>query len=47
MTVKLLAEHHSEFLRLQRGCTGLSESTLVKIPLEITCHGSDDFQAAV
>ena len=32
MTVKLLTEHHMEFLSLKRGCTGLSESILVKIP---------------
>ena len=32
MTVKLLTEHHLEFLRLKGGCTGLSESTTVKIP---------------
>ena len=32
MTVKLLTEHHLEFLSLKRGCTGSSESTLVKIP---------------
>ena len=32
MSVKLLAEHHLEFLSLKGGCTGLSESTLVKIP---------------
>ena len=31
MTVQLLAEHHLEFLSLKRGCTGLSESTLVKM----------------
>ena len=30
--VKLLAEHHSEFLTLKGGCTGSSESTLVKMP---------------
>ena len=29
MTVKLLTEHHFEFLSLTGGCTGLSESTLV------------------
>ena len=28
----LLTEHHLEFLSLTGGCTGLSESTLVKIP---------------
>ena len=36
MTVKLLKEHHLEFLSLKRGYT----STLVKMPMEITCHGS-------
>ena len=28
---KLLTDHHLEFLSLQEGCTGLSESTLVKM----------------
>ena len=32
MTVKLLIEHHLEFLSIQGGCTGSSESTLVKMP---------------
>ena len=32
MTVKLLNEHHLEFLSLKGGYTGLSESTLVKLP---------------
>ena len=31
MTVRLLAEHHLEFLSLKGGCT----------LLEITCHGSN------
>ena len=31
MTVKLLTEHHLEFPSLKRGCTGSSESTLVKL----------------
>ena len=31
-TVKLLTEHHLEFLSLEGGCTGLSDSTLVKMP---------------
>ena len=31
MTVKLLAEHHLEFLSLKGGCTGLSESILIKM----------------
>ena len=39
MTVKLLTEHHLEFLSLNGGCTGLSESTLVKL-FEISCRGS-------
>ena len=30
MIVKLLTEHHLEFLSLNGGCRGLSESTLVK-----------------
>ena len=32
MIVKLLTEHHLEFLSLQGGFTGSSESTLVGIP---------------
>ena len=32
MTVKLLTEHNLEFLSLKGGCTGSSESTLVKMP---------------
>ena len=32
MTVKLLKEHYFEFLGLKGGCTGSSESTLVKMP---------------
>ena len=31
MFVKLLTEHHLEFLSLKGGCRGLSESTLVKM----------------
>ena len=31
MIVKLLTEHHLEFLNLKGGCRGRSESTLVKI----------------
>ena len=31
MIVKLLTEHHLEFLSLKGGCTGLSKSTLVKM----------------
>ena len=32
VTVKLLTEHHLEFLSFKGSCTGLSETTLVKIP---------------
>ena len=32
MTVKLLIEHHLEFLSLKGGSKGSSESTLVKMP---------------
>ena len=32
MSVKLQAELHSEFLSLKEGCTGSSESALVKMP---------------
>ena len=32
MIFKLLTEHHLEFLNLKLGCTGSSESTLVKMP---------------
>ena len=31
MTVKLLTEHHLEFVRLKGGCIGSSESTHVKM----------------
>ena len=32
MIVKLLTEHHLEFLSLEVGCLGSSESTHVKMP---------------
>ena len=42
MSVKRLTEHHLEYLSLKGGCTGSSESTLVKIPhswkLHVTAH---------
>ena len=46
MSVKLLTEHHLEFLCLTGGCTGSSESTqsLVKMPhcwKEISCCDSN------
>ena len=44
MTIKLLTEHHLEFLSLKGGCTGLPESTLVKMPhcwkSHVTAHMS-------
>ena len=42
MIVKLLTEHHLEFLSLKGGCTGRSESIHVKMHtlFEITCSGS-------
>ena len=38
MTVNQMTEHHLEFLSLKVGCTGLSESTLVKIPHSWKSH---------
>ena len=38
MGVKLMTEHHLEFLSLKGGCTGLSESTLVKMPHYLKSH---------
>ena len=38
MSVKLLTEHHLEFQSLKGGCTGSSESTLVKIPHCLKSH---------
>ena len=32
MIVKLLTEHHLEFLSLKEGCRGSSESTDIKMP---------------
>ena len=32
ISVKLLTEHHLKFLAYKGGCTGSSESTLVKMP---------------
>ena len=42
MTVRLLSEHHLEFLSFTGDCTGSYESTLVKMPhcMKITCRGS-------
>ena len=41
MRVKLLTEHHLEFVSLKGGCTGSPESTCQNATLlEITCHCS-------
>ena len=46
MTVKLLTEHHLEFLSLKGGCTGSFESALVKMPHGWkSCHGSNYFDS--
>ena len=45
MIVKLLTEHHLEFLSLKGGCRGSPESALVKMSnMEISCQGSNVFQ---
>ena len=38
MTGYLITEHHLEFLTLKGGCTGSSESTLVKMPSIVGNH---------
>ena len=38
MSVKLLTEHHFEFLSLKGGCTDSSESTQIKIPHNWKSH---------
>ena len=38
MSVKLLTEHHLEFLSLKRDCIGSSESILVKMPHCLKLH---------
>ena len=43
MIVKLLTEHHLEFLSFKGICIDLSESTLVKMP---RCWKSHDFVMA-
>ena len=40
VSVKLLTEHHLEFLSLKGGCTGSSECTLVKMPPCWESHGA-------
>ena len=43
MSVKLVAEHHLEFLSLKGDCAGSSESTLVKIPHCWKSHATAQF----
>ena len=38
MIVKLLTKHHLEFLSFKGGCTGSSESSLVKMPHCLKSH---------
>ena len=40
MFLKLLTEHHLEFLSLKGGCTGSSESTLVKMSICWKSHAA-------
>ena len=43
MIVKLLTEHHLEFLSLKGGCRGSSKSTLVKMPNCWKSHAASHF----
>ena len=43
MIVKLLIEHHFEFLSLKRGCTGSSEPTLAKMSNCCKSHSAAHF----
>ena len=51
MVVKLLTEHHLEFLSLKGGCIGSSESTHVKMPhcwkSHSPAHFIDDHQVNI
>ena len=40
MIIKILTEHHSEFLPLKEGCRGSSESTLVKMSNCLKSHAT-------
>ena len=44
MIVKLLTEHHLEFLSLTGGCRGSSESTLVKMSNCWKSHATAHFK---
>ena len=43
MTVKLLTEHHLEFLSVKGGCTSSSESTHAKMPHCWKSHATSHF----
>ena len=43
MTLRLLTEHHLEFLSLKGGCTGSSDTTHVKMPHCWKTHITDNF----
>ena len=45
MIVKLLTEHHLEFLSLKGGCRGLSESTHVKMPHCWKSHATAQYRS--
>ena len=45
MIIKLLTEHHLEFLSLKDGCRGSSDSTLVKISNCWKSHAADQLLA--
>ena len=45
MSVKLLAEHHLEFLSLKGGCRGSSEFTLVKMLHCWKSHGAAQYKS--
>ena len=45
MIVKLLTEHHLEFLSLKGGCRGSSESTLVKMSNCWKSHAAAHYHA--
>ena len=45
MTVELLTGHNLGFLRLKGGCTGSSESVLVKMPHCLKSHAAAQIKA--
>ena len=47
MMVKLLTEHHLEYVSLKGGCRGSPESTLVKMPYCCKSHAMADMEKQV